>query len=351
MHKVQEDCHLKNRGDADKFNLATDDENIDFNISGIPDEAVKRSQNFNIHDLIQRIASHPQQEAVQNDLEQQQSFNAFSDESKVAIMDAGNTEICEIVNVEPKWQCKVCLKHCSTGVIYCTCGHLMTKDFAENRKYISAVLDTFSIPNFYIRKGRPHGHRYGKAPGCKEYYTANQLARRCCKKKYDSIHYLYIRDKTFRKSMIEVGRSEKIIKDMDQLASENYTYKATRAEIDVYRGNWWIHSNVANFDSVPTRHQPDFKKALSTMYRLKQAEDEKQYAKWSQSSSLKCMDTFPFPLLFNFPLDNGVVERKIGCPLSANSSNISSATWSQAPCGLFSEGYHFFSEPGPMKDH
>ena len=69
------------------------------------------------------------------------------------------------------------------------------------------------------------------------------------------------------------------MKEMDQLASENHTYKATRAEIDVYRGNWWIHSNVANFDSVPTRHQPDFKKALSTMYRLKQAEDEKQYAK------------------------------------------------------------------------
>ena len=69
LHKVQEDCHLKNRDDTDKFNLATDDENIDFNISGIPDEAVKRSQNFNIHDLIQRIVSHPQQEAVQNDLE------------------------------------------------------------------------------------------------------------------------------------------------------------------------------------------------------------------------------------------------------------------------------------------
>ena len=102
LHKVQEDCHLKIRDDADKFNLATDDGNIDFNISGIPDEAVKRSQNFNIHDLIQRVESHPQQEAVQNDLEQQQSFNAFSDESKVSIMDAGNTEICEIVNVEPK---------------------------------------------------------------------------------------------------------------------------------------------------------------------------------------------------------------------------------------------------------
>ena len=46
----------------------------------------------------------------------------------------------------------------------------------------------------------------------------------------------------------------------------------------------WIHTKVAHFDSVPTRYQPDFKKALSTMHRLKQAEDEKQYAKWSQSS-------------------------------------------------------------------
>ena len=285
LHKVQEDGYLKNRDDADKFNLAMDDENIDFNISGIPDATVKRSQSISVHDLIQKIESHPQKEAIQNDLEQHRPFNPFSAESKVAIMAAGNTELCEIINVEPKLQCKACLKHCSAGIIYCTCGHLMTDDSAENKKYISAVLDTFSIPNFYIRKGRPHGHRYGKAPGCKEYYTANQLARKCRKKKYDSIHDRYIRDKTFRKAMIEVGRSEKIIKEMDQLASENHTYKATRAEIDVYRGNWWIHSNVANFDSVPTRHQPDFKKALSTMYRLKQAEDEKQYAKWSQSSS------------------------------------------------------------------
>ena len=93
LHKMQEDCHLKNRDDADKFNLAMDDENIDFNISSIPDATVKRFQIFNIHDLIQRIESHPQKEAVQNDFEQHQSFNAFSDESKVAIMDAGNTDL------------------------------------------------------------------------------------------------------------------------------------------------------------------------------------------------------------------------------------------------------------------
>ena len=199
QHTVQENCHLKSRDKADKFDLATDDGNIDFNISGIPDEAVKRSENFNILQLIRRITSHPQQETVQDDFERQQTFNAFSNESKVAIMDAGNIEISEIVNVEPKWQCKVCLNHCSTGVIYCVCGRLMTKDSAENRKYISSTLDSSSIPRFYIRKDRPRGHRYGKAPGCKEYHTANQLAKKCRKREYDSIHDRYIRDKAFRK--------------------------------------------------------------------------------------------------------------------------------------------------------
>ena len=285
LHKVQEDGHLKNRDGADKFNLAMDDENIDFNISGVPDAMVKRPHGINVHNLIQQIENHPQREALQSDLQQHRAFNPLSDESKDAIMAAGNTELCEIINVEPKLQCKACLNHWSAGIVYCTCGRLMTDDSAENRKYISAVLDTFSIPNFYIRKGRPHGHRYGKAPGCKDYFTANQLARKGRKKKYDSIHDRFIRDKTFRKAMIEVGRSEKIIIEMDQLASEDHTHEATRAEINVYRGNWWIRSNVVNFDTMPTRHQLDFKKALSTLHRLKKAEDKTHYEKWSQSSS------------------------------------------------------------------
>ena len=73
-----------------------------------------------------------------------------------------------------------------------------------------------------------------------------------------------------------------MIKEMDQLASEDHTYKATKEEIDLYRGNWWIHTNVAHFDSVPTRYQLEFKKALSTMRRLKRAEDEKKQETWTQ---------------------------------------------------------------------
>ena len=100
-HKVQEVGSLAHRDDADKFNLAIDDNNIDFNISGVPNAMVKRSHSTNVHNLIQQIENHPQRQALQSDLQQHHAFNPFSKESKDAIMAAGNTELCEIVDVEP----------------------------------------------------------------------------------------------------------------------------------------------------------------------------------------------------------------------------------------------------------
>ena len=285
QHTVQENYHLESRDNVDKFDLATDDANVDFSVSGIPEEAVKRSENFNILQLIRRITRHPQKQAVQNDLNQEQSFNAFSAESKKAIKESGNIEISEIINTEPKWQCKSCLNHCNPGVIYCVCGRLMTTDSAENRKYISSTLDSFSIPCFYIRKDRPRGHRYGKAPGCKKYHTANQLAKKYRKREYESIHDRFIRDRAFRRAMIDIGRIEQMILDMDKLAKEDHSYKASKAEIEFYRGNWWLHSNVARVDSMPVRYEPEFKSALSTMQRLKRAEDKKKQEVTAQTSS------------------------------------------------------------------
>ena len=121
-------------------------------ISGVPNAMVKRSHGINVHNLIQQIENHPQRQALQSDLQQHRAFNPFSKESKDAIMAAGNTELCDIVDVEPKSQCRACLTHWSAGIVYCTCGHLMKDDTTENKKYISSVLDLFSIPNFYIRK-------------------------------------------------------------------------------------------------------------------------------------------------------------------------------------------------------
>ena len=78
---------------------------------------------------------------------------------------------------------------------------------------------------------------------------------------------------------------QEVMSESARCATRGRGEDAWRLEPEGETESWWIHSNVANFDSVPTRHQLDFKKALSTMYRLKQAEDEMQYAKWSQSSS------------------------------------------------------------------
>ena len=137
---------------------------------------LKRSYGVNVHNLIEKIENHSQRQALQSDLQQHRAFNSFSKESKDAITAAGNTEFCEIVDVEPKAQCRACLTYWDVGIVYCTCGHFLRDDTKANKKYIKAVLDLFSIPNFYIRKGRPHSHRYGKK-GCKEYHTANNFRR------------------------------------------------------------------------------------------------------------------------------------------------------------------------------
>ena len=54
-------------------------------------------------------------------------------------------------------------------------------------KFIQYTMDLLSIPDYYIKKGRPHGHRYGKKPGDKEYYIAHQLKKKCKKKYYQGI--------------------------------------------------------------------------------------------------------------------------------------------------------------------
>ena len=199
-HTVQEFGSRGHRdtasSNANKFNLAIDEENIDFNISGVPNAMVKRSHGINVHNLIQQIENHPQRQALQSDLQQHQAFNPFSKESKDAIKAAGNTELCETVDVEPKAQSRACLTYWDDANVCCTCGHFVQDDITENEKYSSSMLDLLLNPNFYIRKGRPHRHRYGKKEGCKECQTAKQLQKRCRMKHYENIHDRLIRDTT-----------------------------------------------------------------------------------------------------------------------------------------------------------
>ena len=94
-----------------EFNRAIDEESIDFNIPGVPNSTVKRSHGVNVQNLIQKIENHPQRQALQSDLQQHRPLNPFSKESQDVIKAAGNTELCELLDVEPKAQCKACLAY------------------------------------------------------------------------------------------------------------------------------------------------------------------------------------------------------------------------------------------------
>ena len=121
----------------DEFNRAINEENIDFNIPGVPRSTVKRSHGVNVQNLIQKIENHLQRHALQSDLQQHRQFNPFSKESQDVIKAAGNTELCELLDVEPKAQCKVCLSYWDVGIVYCRCGHFLRKGRGENQKFIS----------------------------------------------------------------------------------------------------------------------------------------------------------------------------------------------------------------------
>ena len=103
--------------------------------------------------------------------------------------------------------------------------------------------------------------------------------------KFLGIHDRFIRDARFRKTMIELGRTEEVIREMDKLANEDHTHPASEEEINVYRSNWWIRSNTVGSDTMPIRHRADFKQASSTLRQLKNQEDTAYFQKRQSSSS------------------------------------------------------------------
>ena len=190
---------------------------MDFRTPGLPQSVVKRAQSTSVRQLMQKIENHPDRHALQQDLRQNQSFNLFSPESKQMIHEVGNTELCESLETEPKAQCTVCLSYWNIGILYCTCGHFLHKERGANQKFINDTMDFLSVPEYVIKKGIPHGHRYGKKPGDKEYFTANQLKKRCKKKYFQGIHDRFVRDPEFCSRMIEKSSRRRTLSTMECL--------------------------------------------------------------------------------------------------------------------------------------
>ena len=147
--------------------------------------------------LIQKIENHPQRQALQSDLQQQRQFNPFSKESQDVIKAAGNTEtVCELLDVEPKAQCKVCLSYWDVGIVYCTCGHFLRNGTEVNKKFVQYTMDLLSIPNYYTDTERKKV--------IKNITLRINSKKKCQKRQFLNIHDRFIRDARFRKTMIEL---------------------------------------------------------------------------------------------------------------------------------------------------
>ena len=136
-----------------------------------------------------------------------------------------------------------------------------------NRGFIEYTLDLLSIPEYVIKRGRPHGHRYGKLPENREYYLGNNLKKRCIKRDYKGIHDRFLRDHVFRGRMIENSRDEEDCRAWDVLADEDHTYHMSEEEYFHFKNKWWLHLNKSFSDTLPLRKRSDFKQALSTLKR------------------------------------------------------------------------------------
>ena len=212
---------------------------MDFRIPGLPHSVVKHAQSTSVREFIQKIENHPDRHSLQKDPQQSQSFNPFSPESKKMIREVGNIELCELLETEPKTQCTVCLSYWHVGIVHCTCGHFLRKGREANQQFINYTMDLLSVPEYVTKKERLHEHRYGKKPGDKEYYLANQIKKKCKKRQFQGIHERFLRDQEFRIRMIENHRYEEVCRRWDALADEDHTHHLTVQEYFHYKNKWY----------------------------------------------------------------------------------------------------------------
>ena len=76
---------------------------IDFRVSGLPHAVVTQAETSRVRELVKKIESHPHQQDLQADLQQNNACNPFSEKSKKMIRDMGNVELFELC------ECSECL--------------------------------------------------------------------------------------------------------------------------------------------------------------------------------------------------------------------------------------------------
>ena len=211
---------------------------IDFRVSELPHAVVKRAENFRVRVLVKKVESHPNREAHQADLQQNNIYNPFSDSSKAMSREMGNVELFELCETIPKVQCSQCLLCWNQGVIYCT-----ATIFNKWR------LDALSIPHYVIRKGRPHGSRHGKTEAQKQYHIPFNAWKRCRKRVHGQEEHCerfqdrFLRDPGCRDSQLKIGWTEEQCIEMNRLVQEDHSNRLSRDVFQRYEKHWYLTLN------------------------------------------------------------------------------------------------------------
>ena len=185
---------------------------------------------------MKKIESHPHREALLADLQQNNVYNPFSDDSKAMIREMGNVELFELCETMPKVQCSQCLLYWNQEIVYCTCAHFLVES-ESIRKFFKLRLDALSVPHYVIKKGRCHGARHGNIEEQIEYHMAWNAWKRCCKS-VDSRGERFLRDQVYRELQLLIGWTEQKCIEMDELAKQDHTYRLSKVEFKRYQGQW-----------------------------------------------------------------------------------------------------------------
>ena len=106
---------------------------IDFRVPGLSHAGVEEAEHLRVQELVKKIENHPHRETHQADLQQNNVYNPFSNNSKAMIRELGNVELFELRETIPKVQCSHCLLYWNQGTVHCTCGQFLV-DSESTRK-------------------------------------------------------------------------------------------------------------------------------------------------------------------------------------------------------------------------
>ena len=101
-------------------------------------------------------------------------------------------------------------------------------------------LDVLPIENNVIKKGRPRGARHERTKAHEKHLIAHNARRRCLKKKFEGVHDRFLKDSTYRDSLLKSGWTEETCIAMNKSAQEDHSYCPLPEESDRYRKNWYI---------------------------------------------------------------------------------------------------------------